>query len=282
MSKSQLYLGMIIAFLIVLGLPAFMLPESPAGRSQGPRDSISRNSPKKLPDTELILRETTDQRRREIRHDWKLNINKASAEKLQNLPGVGPNLAENIVNYRRESDGYYRKSDLTRVSGIGSETLGEFRDKIKIGQDVSDQKRNRDSTRIDINSASREQLQTIDGIGPVTAERVMQYRKKHGDIRTRADLLKITGIGPKTAKVILRKVEELPGGTDSTTGSKIDVNTANRNELRTLRGIGEVLAGRIIDYRDQHGGFSELSELQRVDGIGPATVDTIKETAVAR
>jgi competence ComEA-like helix-hairpin-helix protein len=53
----------------------------------------------------------------------------------------------------------------------------------------------------------------------------------------------------------------------------IDVNSASWAELRrTLPGVGEVLAKRIVAYRDQHGPFSDVSELARVPGFGATAV----------
>ncbi len=49
----------------------------------------------------------------------------------------------------------------------------------------------------------------------------------------------------------------------------IDLNRADAETLASLRGIGPALTGRIIDYRNRHGGFTHISELMEVKGIGP-------------
>jgi competence protein ComEA len=48
----------------------------------------------------------------------------------------------------------------------------------------------------------------------------------------------------------------------------ISLSTATVAQLDTLDGIGPTLAGRIIQYRDAHGGFRSVEELRQVDGIG--------------
>ncbi|MBQ2893441.1 MAG: ComEA family DNA-binding protein [Oscillospiraceae bacterium] len=49
---------------------------------------------------------------------------------------------------------------------------------------------------------------------------------------------------------------------------KININTADADQLQKIPGIGEVLAQRIIDFRNENGPFQTVSELTRVDGIG--------------
>jgi competence protein ComEA len=48
----------------------------------------------------------------------------------------------------------------------------------------------------------------------------------------------------------------------------ISLSTATVEQLDTLDGIGPTLAGRIVQYREAHGGFRSIEELRQVDGIG--------------
>ncbi|HET9651605.1 MAG TPA: ComEA family DNA-binding protein [Usitatibacter sp.] len=56
----------------------------------------------------------------------------------------------------------------------------------------------------------------------------------------------------------------------------VNVNTADRQELETLKDIGPVKAQAIVDYRAQHGPFRSLEDLDKVPGIGKATLAAIR------
>lgn len=58
---------------------------------------------------------------------------------------------------------------------------------------------------------------------------------------------------------------------------KININTASKEELITLPGIGEILARRIIDYRNTYGPFKSIEEIMKVKGIGEGTFNKIKD-----
>lgn len=60
-------------------------------------------------------------------------------------------------------------------------------------------------------------------------------------------------------------------------GKLVNINTASAEELETLSGIGQVLAARIIEYREQNGGFENIYEITRVRGIGEKIYDRIKD-----
>jgi competence protein ComEA len=57
----------------------------------------------------------------------------------------------------------------------------------------------------------------------------------------------------------------------------VNVNTASADELDALPGIGPAYAQRIIDYRVQNGAYTSVEQLTEVRGIGPATLDKIRD-----
>ena len=63
---------------------------------------------------------------------------------------------------------------------------------------------------------------------------------------------------------------------------RLDLNTATAAELQELPGIGEVIAQRIIDYRDLCGRFLDPEQLMEVDGIGEAKYEKIRDLVTVR
>ena len=66
-------------------------------------------------------------------------------------------------------------------------------------------------------------------------------------------------------------------GTKGTENVKVNINTAGKEELMTLTGIGEAKADDILKYREEHGSFGSIEELMQISGIKEGVFNKIKD-----
>lgn len=67
----------------------------------------------------------------------------------------------------------------------------------------------------------------------------------------------------------------------TTAADAIDINSAGKQQLMQMEGVGEARAEAIIEYREQNGGFGSVDELGEVSGIGPATLENNRDMLTA-
>jgi competence protein ComEA len=118
-------------------------------------------------------------------------------------------------------------------------------------------------------------------------QRVIDAIDLAGGPRRGADLggLNLAGVLTDAQQVVVPKEGATPGAPSSgvpissasPAAALVDVNTATPEELETLPGIGEVLAGAIVAYREEHGPFTSVDQLLDVSGIGEVTLEEIRE-----
>ncbi|MCY6371847.1 helix-hairpin-helix domain-containing protein [Clostridium ganghwense] len=126
--------------------------------------------------------------------------------------------------------------------------------------------------------------------------RVYELIQKAGGYTPNADTYSVNGsmkLNDEDCIVIYSKDEmknsKIPNTLNrvhSTAGSqekgKININIATKEELKTLSGVGDVTAQKIIDYREQNGGFSSINELTKINRIGEKTVAKFKDKIEVR
>ena len=80
--------------------------------------------------------------------------------------------------------------------------------------------------------------------------------------------------------------ERLPAGAGAPAGAAagaeqpVRLSSATPDQLEGLDGIGPTLAARIVEWRDDHGGFSSVDALLEVPGIGPSRLESLREKVV--
>lgn len=85
--------------------------------------------------------------------------------------------------------------------------------------------------QININTATKEQLDGLKGIGPAKAQAVIDYRTKNGPFKTVDDLEKVSGIGPATMKDLRNKIT-VAGGAAPAKDAKADTKAAAKKDVK--------------------------------------------------
>lgn len=157
-------------------------------------------------------------------------------------------------------------------------SLFEYEDEMAFGKEYVE-------FPLNLNMASFEELIQLPGIGEVTAENIIAYRETNGGFRNREELLEVSGIGKiryqQIYDLVYLDVEyyDYPEETNSPeTDYKntqetdwipiiVNVNTASAEEFAYLPGVDMELARKIVDLRNEIGGYKNILELLYVEGM---------------
>lgn len=86
----------------------------------------------------------------------------------------------------------------------------------------------------------------------------------------------VTNLIDRTQYVTLTPVVTTSPYGDLPESEKININTATKEELMKLNGVGSVTAENIINYREHNNGFLDVDELTEVSGIGKKTLEKLR------
>jgi len=138
-----------------------------------------------------------------------LDINAASADQLQTLPGLGPSKAAAIVEYRSANGAFTKLDDLLSVRGIGPATVDSLRNLVVVGPRLVVAPDAAPGIappgakgKVNVNTATSTALQGLPGIGPDQAAAIVSDRKQNGPYKRCDDLARVPAIGPATVAVL--------------------------------------------------------------------------------
>jgi competence ComEA-like helix-hairpin-helix protein len=235
----------------------------------------------------------------------KIDVNTATPSQLEELPGVTPTIAKEILKARP----FKSVDELKKLKGVNSTMFAELAPHITIGDDPAKKSALPAGKKIDLNTATADELELLPNIGPARAAAIIKARP----FATIEDVQKVNGISPtifaelrphlKVATVAETPKERVstkraemtkPGATTTAkkavvkedtpepsskkkaplpAGKKINLNTATADELEELHGIGPVRAAAIIKARP----FATIEDVMKVDGIKEGIFGQIKD-----
>ncbi len=141
------------------------------------------------------------------------DLRTANSQELEMVPGIGPKTAAKIIQLRSE---FTCLEDIQMVKGIGPAKFAKLKEyfvpfgtnyqKRQQQQKRSEAEYDKQAEAVDLNTASVDELICINGIGKVTAQKIVDYRAQNGKFHSPQDLLKVKGIGSKKLEQILPQV----------------------------------------------------------------------------
>jgi competence protein ComEA len=187
-----------------------------------------------------------------------VNVNTASLKTLETLPGVTPDVAHKIVSGRP----YANMTELQKASGLSKTKLKAIKDDVTFGSSASTTKDTsaKAGKKATSSTADSEETSTSTSHKSSTAS-------QESTTSTRTTPAPAPAAPPPTGSTSGKLA---PGET-------VNINTASLDELDALPGIGPTKAQAIVDYRNQHGRFQSIEDIQNVKGIKQGEFSKIKD-----
>ncbi|MBF0502186.1 MAG: ComEA family DNA-binding protein [Candidatus Riflebacteria bacterium] len=128
---------------------------------------------------------------------FQVQVNTATKEDFDRIPGIGKTLAERIVEFRNNHGIIHSISDFLEVRGMTPKKLESFTPYLSLATEAS-LTSGRQIKRLNLNLATKEDLDALPGIGPVLAGAILKTRIEKGGFRSIDDLQDVPGLGEAT------------------------------------------------------------------------------------
>ena len=180
----------------------------------------------------------------------------------------------------RDSDNWINSAkDFQKVTGVSDSLLASISPYFKFPDWVIEAEKKKSKVKTttpisvsDLNKAETEDLQKINGIGEVLANRIVNYRTKIGGFRSELQLKDIYGLNYETREKLQRHFRVI--GKENF--GLININQARLLELVEVPYIKYELAREIIDYRQLYEKIESFEELSKIESFPSDKIDRIQ------
>lgn len=192
--------------------------------------------------------------------------------------GLRERTVRTILNYRAKGGKFYKKEDVQKIWGLPQGFYQSIEPYINIQQTEYNKikEQTKEPTKlaaentlklIDINNADVPTLESLPGIGPKLASRIVNFRNKLGGFVSIEQVGSTYGLPDSTFQMIKPRLYLNTSKID-----KIKINTASKEILSAHPYISWELARSIVTYREQHGPFKSIEDLSKLMLIDERTV----------
>jgi competence protein ComEA len=196
--------------------------------------------------------------------------------------GLSPKQSAAILRYIKRGGRFRKKEDLQKMYTINTEMYNKLAPYINIiDGDLSNKgsqpkvyaprvSEKRSAVVVEVNTADTTELDKIKGIGMTFANRIIKYRERIGGFHRKEQLMEVFGID--SVKYLEIKDQVL---IDASRVKKININTAGFEDFKNHPYIRYKQVNALIQFRKQHGNYSNIADLNKVAILNQETIDRL-------
>lgn len=187
--------------------------------------------------------------------------------------GMSVEEIDKLLAFRNSGKFVNSEKEFQKITGVTDSLMAELRPQLKFPRFSSKREVqiSKPVKKMDINLATAEDLQKVNGIGAILSERIIKYRDLLHGFSFENQMEEVYHLKPET----IERVWEYFEIKTQPKIDKLDINKASLKELISISYIDYELAKKILEYRDMVAEIQELEELQKIDGFPVDKLDRI-------
>lgn len=192
------------------------------------------------------------------------------------LLGLSPKQAAVMIRYRDKGGSFYKKEDLQKMYPISPQLYEKLEPYIDIHTKPFLAKQRKyvgyqvKPIQIELNSADTVGLDSVKGIGAAFARRIFNYRQRLGGFYKKEQLLEVFGMDSIKYREIKDQLSLEKGAI-----KKLNINRVVFDELRYHPYLNYKQVNAILQFRKQHGNYSNIADLKKVAILSAETLEKL-------